>query len=199
VQVRDLASVEDALFVVATRGRTVEVERRLADGVKGVRVDAMAGFDGRSDASVDVSLWVRSPDDAVLFGGVGLAPATPVLRRFDGQGWSVMDTPPGVDRVVAYDRSNVGTERVFARQGEVLGLFERAAEPPVGGSREWARVPLPALGRGATVRGAWLANDDAWLLVWPPDTTIQPPRLMRMKPVVRVWTCPRRLPDDVGW
>jgi hypothetical protein len=52
---------------------------------------------------------------------------------------------------------------------------------------------MPALHREDQIHAVWLANDDAWLLVWPdaiptrPYST-RPVRLMRMKPVKHVWS-----------
>jgi hypothetical protein len=102
--------------------------------------------------------------------------------------------PAGVDAVVAYDLPSHGTQRLLGRRGEALALFERAGE-----TSEWKPVVLPTLARGERIADAWLANDDAWLLVYPEDMSKDPPRLLRMKPVKRVWTYPRRLPSPLGW
>jgi hypothetical protein len=197
--VSGLASAGDALFVAAVHDGKLAVERRLAGGSRGVRVDAVAEADANDPAGADVALWAVSADDAVLFGRLGHGAKTPVLRRFDGQAWSATATPPGIDRVAAYDRTSTGVDRVFAYTGETLGLFERQPGAARDRADAWQSVPLPALAPGDRIHDVWLANDDAWLLVWPKDTTKDAPHLMRTQPVRRVWTYPRRLPDDLGW
>ena len=84
-------------------------------------------------------------------------------------------------------------ERLFAYEGTVLGLYERRA------NGEWSRVRLPASPGGDEIHGAWLVDDDAWLLMWPKDLEAHGPRLMRMKPVKKVWTYPRGFPGVDGW
>jgi len=195
--VQTVASAGDALFVVATYRGKLTVERRRAGATD--RVDPLVDLEKLGGASAQATLWAASPEDAVLFGQVEGWQKRPVLQRFDGKGWSAVATPPGVDRVAAYDRSSRGIERVVGYAGERLSLFERRPDAPLDAASAWQPVPLPAFDAGEQIREAWLANDDAWLLVWPKDTSVDPPRLMRMQPVARVWTAPRRLPADLGW
>ena len=110
----------------------------------------------------DATLWAAAPDDAAVYGDIGSAP---LLQRFDGHAWTTVAVPPGIERVAAYDRTSQGNERIFAYTGKALSMFERAS-----GAAPWQPITLPTLTLGDEVHEVWLANDDAWLLVWPgPD------------------------------
>jgi hypothetical protein len=189
----------DALFIAAMRGSRLAVERQRGGGD---RVDDITRL--AEGEYANATLWAAGPDDAAVYGDVGSAP---LLQRFDGRAWSAVAIPPGIDRVAAYDRTSAGAERIFAYTGKALSMFERAS-----GAAPWQPIVLPTLTRGDTVHEVWLANDDAWLLIWPgredaPHSTAprltarlsRGPRLMRMKPVARVWTYPRELPANLGW
>jgi len=198
-----VTSTDDALFVAATRGTKLAVERRSAGNASSMRVDDVLDI-GVGAANVAATVWATSASDAVLFGSFApVAPAgasnTPVLSRFDGAGWTSAVVPSGIERVVAYDRTSRGAERIFTYHGATLSLFERAPGSPRDEAAAWTPVLLPALSPGDVIREVWLANDDAWVLVQPADSHTNPPRLMRMQPVQRVWAYPRELPQLVGW
>jgi hypothetical protein len=109
------------------------------------------------------------------------------------------DLPPGTTRVAAYDRTSHATERLFAYAGDTLSLVERPINAALHATGPWRAIILPTLPDGDRIHAVWLANDDAWLLVWPKDTTKNPPHLMRMQPVKKVWTYPRARPSLLGW
>jgi hypothetical protein len=143
-----------------------------------------------------------STDDGVVpdvpTAGTGTAHA-PLPAHVNGKGPSTKDLPPGTTRVAAHDRTSAGTERLFAYAGDALSLFERpvdAASHPTG---PWHTILLPTLPAGDEIHEVWLANDDAWLLVWPRNLTKNAPHLMRMQPVKKVWTYPRPLTGLPGW
>jgi hypothetical protein len=182
----------DAVFRVEQRGRSIAVRRQ-----RGVaeRVDSLGEV---GEGQTEVALWARSADDAVAFGQLNDAP---LLRRFDGRSWAPIPLPVTKGRVVAFDRAADGSERMFTRDGQAVALFERPRDADA-----WRPIVLPTLMRGETIHDVWLTNDDAWLLVWPgeggPTTAggkyTRAPHLMRMRPVKRVWSYPRDLPD-LGW
>jgi len=167
----DLQTVDGTLFVVGAvhHPDRLVVEQRTSAGSG--RVDTLAPELARA------RLWAPSARDVVAFGGATQADEHPVLRHFDGETWSSIEAPPGIDFIVAYDRSDSGTERVFAYRGEELSLWTR------GKGTAWESIPLPRLAPGETLSGRWLTSDDAWLDVVHPD---RPSRLVRLRPVTHV-------------
>jgi hypothetical protein len=87
-------------------------------------------------------------------------------------------------------------ERIVGTTGTGLAFFER--DLPIGAARvgAWRPIPLPHVHPGDRLTEGWVANDDAWLLVWPEDLTKEPPRLMRTRPVQRVWVYATETPKE---
>jgi hypothetical protein len=189
--VRALANGGEALFLAAIRGHALAVERWSGPSGQVRHADSVVTWKGETPF-VQASLWAASGDDAILFGSLGDRAKTPIFQAFDGKAWTARDLPPGVDRVAAYDRTADGKERIFTYAGETVSLYERAR-----GGGSWEPILLPTLARGDSIKDVWLANDDAWLLVWA--TSPRAPRLMRMQPVKHVWTYPRALAQNLGW
>ena len=198
--VKSMASDGDYLYVVAQKGTKLVVERRGGAKAMGDDLYTLADLGNTNDVSVQASLSSTGLYRPVVFGSITRAgksgagsEETPLLQRFDGTRWTAAVLPAGQTRVAAYERTSGGVERIFTYAGETLSFFERANDAPLEDVTAWHAVLLPTLPEGGRVRDVWLANDDAWLLVWPKDTTRNPPRLMRMQPVKRVWTYPRKL------
>jgi hypothetical protein len=184
--VRGIAQADGVLFVAAEREGKLAVERK---GEAFDVVDEIATLGKQEDGEVDqvtARLWTASPSLAVVFGSVN---RTALLQRFDGTAWTPIAAPPTITGVVAYDQTTDGKERLFSAD---FALYERSLDSPRS-AESWHAVPMPALHREDQIHAVWLANDDAWLLVWPdaiptrPYST-RPVRLMRMKPVKHVWS-----------
>jgi hypothetical protein len=188
--VRGIARADNVLFVVAEREGMLAVERK-GEGVD--IVEEIATMDNQDDGEIEhvtAHLWTASPSLAVVFGSVN---RRALLQRFDGRAWTPIAVPGAIKGVAAYDQTTDGKERLF---GSDFALYERFLDSPMS-AESWHAVPMPILHREDQIHAVWLANDDAWLLVWPdaiptrPSST-RPARLMRMKPVKHVWS-----PKDV--
>jgi len=190
--VKALANAGGAIFLAAIRGNALAVERWLGSNGQARRADSVVTWKGEAPY-VQPFLWAASGDEAVLFGSLGDPTKTPIFEEWDGKTWSARELPAGVDRVAAYDRTTGGKERVFTYAGDRLSLYER----PLRGGGAWEPILLPTFQQGDHIHEVWLANDDAWLLVW--TTSPRAPRLMRMQPVKSVWTYPRALAQRLGW
>ena len=202
--VRSLAHVDDALFIVARAEKRLVVERQLSGprDEASDRVDVLTDLTDGEDSHVAATLWAATRDDAVVFGSVTRTREEgeqPILQRFDGKKWSPLAVPSGVTRIAAYDRTSQGRDRIFSYSGEALSLFERDRDAPGDAASSWRAVVLPTLAPHESIHEVSLANDDAWLLVWPENSSKSPVRLMRLKPVKRAWSYPRALPRALGW
>jgi hypothetical protein len=146
---------------------------------------------GEVEQAVTAHLWTASPSRAVIFGSVN---RSALLQRFDGHAWTPIAVPRPIEAVVAYDQTTDGKERLFSGD---FALYERSLDSPMS-AESWHAVPMPTLHPEDRIHAVWLANDDAWLLLWPDATptrphSTRPVRLMRMKAVKHVWT-----PRDAG-
>ena len=187
-----MASAGGTAFLVGDRAGKVMVERWLPGYAQPRRLDTVLRH-AEGDAHLHAAVRAFSASDAVVFGDLEVSDVkTPVLSRFDGKAWSALDVPPGAVRVAAYDRRADGTEWIFTVSPSGTSLFTRT-------NGAWTPVLLPRLAPGDRIHDAWLVNDDAWILVWPEDLTKSPPRLLRTRPVKKVWSAPRELPALLGW
>jgi hypothetical protein len=179
-----------AIVMVAQNGTKLVAERWGKEKAFQDHLDVL-----RDVGSGDVDVHAAAPDaySAVVFGSVTNGATEAIFERFTGRAWAHGVLPVGVTRVVAYDRTAELGERVFAFSGKTLGLFERDGGSPIDRADSWRPLALPALPDAEWIKDVWLANDDAWLLVYPKESTRSPPRLLRMKPVKSVWVHPRAL------
>jgi hypothetical protein len=185
--VLSMANDMDYLYVLAQQGPKLVVDRRGGSEMFSENVGVVTNLGNTQGLTVRATIVSAMLDNPAVIGWTvreegsgGVAHEAPLLFRSSRNEWEAVDLPPGQTRVAAYDASSV--ERVFTYAGTTLSLFER---PLLGGA--WQSIPLPALPPGDRVDSVWLANDDAWLLVTPKDSTREPARLMRMKPVKEVW------------
>jgi hypothetical protein len=171
-ELEDVVGEDGAVFVLGSDSKTTHL--MLEEKLPGSATTRTFEIAARESTA---RLWARSARDLVVFGASVDVDEGPLFRHFDGETWSPLEPPPGVDIIVAYGRSEDGTERVFAFRGEVLSLWER-----VKGAR-WESLLLPAVGKGETLGGHWITDDDAWVHI---EGVGLKGRLLRLRPVTHV-------------
>ena len=163
------ATVGESLFVLghaSPQGLEVRISQH---NQVPARIDPIASDDG------DGSLWAGSERDVVAFGSTG---PTPLLTHWNGSSWTSQPVPAGVERVVAFDRTSSGAERIFAREGQAVSLWERTP------GAAWRSIDLPHLDLMDTVDRQWLQNGEVWIHV---HDRAGHGRLLRDAPVKHVY------------
>ena len=168
----DFATFGDALFVVV-QGEPRGSEARMSRNNQ--PPDPHATF---ASTAAQAHLWLASDRDVFVYGSAADEGRRPLFVHWDGEHWAPDAPPPGVDRLVAFDRTDAGAERVFGFTGDALSLWER----PRGGA--WTRIDLPHPHVAEKIDNQWLMNGEAWLHV---TSDYRPGRLLRMAPVQQVY------------